>query len=209
MLQVRLREGFGEPVDLVAPGCTVGRGSVNDIVIDSSEVAPFHADIKVTAKSVTIADTGTETGTFVNGRRVITPATLKSGDTVRVGDVELVIESKFRAIKTVELKATGLVELGSGSWALVAESGPDAGSRLPITGKMDIGRSSSCAISVFNPGLSRRHAEFFLHDDQLHVRDLGSANGTWVNDRQVSETGLEDGDSIRFDNLIFTVIAPR
>ncbi len=209
MLQVRLSEGFGEPVLLEPPGCTVGRGEVNDIVIESDEAALFHADIQVTEKAVTILDTGTRSGTFVNGRRVITPATLKSGDTVTVGGVELLVESRFKAVKTIELETFGLLETGSGGWSLLAETGPHAGDRIPVAGRMNIGRSSSCHIAIFDPGLSRQHAEFLLERNQLSIRDLGSANGTWVNDERVSEQQLQDGDVVRFDKLIFKVIAPR
>lgn len=209
MLQIKFKEGFGQPVDLVPPGCTLGRGRVNDMVIDDASVDSFHADIKVTSKMATIEDTGSLGGTFVNGRKVITPASLKAGDTIRVGNVELEVVSKLKKVKIVELDGAGLIELGSGSWSLRAQTGPDSGETMTVPGKMVIGRSSDCDLSIFDPGLSRRHAELELIGDRLLIRDLGSANGTYVNEERVTEKELADGDQIRFDRLMFTVNAPK
>ena len=52
-----------------------------------------------------------------------------------------------------------------------------------------IGRDSSCC-DVALPGshVSRRHAELTVQGKQLHVKDLGSSNGTFVNEAQVSES---------------------
>ena len=40
---------------------------------------------------------------------------------------------------------------------------------------------ATCQLAFTDPTLSRRHAELFVENGQLFVRDLGSANGTWVN----------------------------
>jgi hypothetical protein len=39
---------------------------------------------------------------------------------------------------------------------------------------------AACQLSFTDPTLSRRHAEIFVDQGQLYIRDLGSANGTWV-----------------------------
>ena len=45
MLKIQYKDGSGEPVELVAPGKTIGQGDVNDVVIDKDGVNGFHADI--------------------------------------------------------------------------------------------------------------------------------------------------------------------
>jgi pSer/pThr/pTyr-binding forkhead associated (FHA) protein len=45
--------------------------------------------------------------------------------------------------------------------------------------------------------VSRRHAEVVLDGRGYVVRDLGSNNGTFVNDQRVDETKLNDGDVVR------------
>jgi len=48
--------------------------------------------------------------------------------------------------------------------------------------------------------LSRRHAHFFVRDDQLMLEDLGSTNGTFLSDRRLDEHAvvLHDGDTVAF-----------
>jgi hypothetical protein len=49
-----------------------------------------------------------------------------------------------------------------------------------------VGRdASACALVVNDNSLSRRHAEVFLRGTQFFIRDLGSSNGTWVNNAAV------------------------
>jgi len=60
-----------------------------------------------------------------------------------------------------------------------------------------IGRSPDCAICLMAESLSRRHAEVFLDGRGYVVRDLGSNNGTYVNEQRVDEAKLNDGDVVR------------
>ncbi len=71
---------------------------------------------------------------------------------------------------------------------------------VEINGTLTAGRNPDCdlVLSVGHP--SRRHAELSLEDGRVWVKDLGSANGTFVNDRQVTERyALNAGDRVRFD----------
>ncbi|MFT5013092.1 MAG: hypothetical protein ACJAX5_003430 [Patiriisocius sp.] len=52
MLKVQFKDGRAEPVELVAPGKTIGKGVINDIVIDEKGVNGFHADLKVDGDNV-------------------------------------------------------------------------------------------------------------------------------------------------------------
>ncbi|GAB4143817.1 MAG: hypothetical protein Fur0046_21100 [Cyanobacteria bacterium J069] len=68
-----------------------------------------------------------------------------------------------------------------------------------------IGRSSTCAIALDNPSVSRCHAVIgYHHDEGLYISDLNSSNGTWVNRRRVfpmQRISLQDGDLIRLGTL--------
>jgi hypothetical protein len=49
-----------------------------------------------------------------------------------------------------------------------------------------VGRDPTASqLAFLDPGLSRRHAELWLTQGSLWIRDLGSANGTWVNGQPV------------------------
>ncbi|TCB95737.1 FHA domain-containing protein [Micromonospora zingiberis] len=61
-----------------------------------------------------------------------------------------------------------------------------------------IGRDPAVDIVVHDPHLSRRHAEVRLTGDGVSLVDLGSTNGTWVNElRTTAVVRLADGDVIR------------
>ncbi len=61
-----------------------------------------------------------------------------------------------------------------------------------------VGRGSSCNIKIGDAGVSSKHAKIWCEDGVFFVMDLGSTNGTFVNDRDVDREQLADGDTITF-----------
>jgi len=59
-----------------------------------------------------------------------------------------------------------------------------------------VGRSRRCGIVLTDPNVSRQHAEIRRQDDGFMLRDLGSTNGTRVNQREVKQAVLQHGDRI-------------
>lgn len=57
-----------------------------------------------------------------------------------------------------------------------------------------LGRSSHCDVVCNDPSISRRHALMWHQDDRMLITDLGSSNGTSVDDRPVGLTPTEIGD---------------
>lgn len=62
---------------------------------------------------------------------------------------------------------------------------------------MTIGRAPSNDIFLNDMTVSSRHAETFVRDGQFHIRDTGSFNGVWINNRNVDEAVLHDGDIVQ------------
>ena len=60
-----------------------------------------------------------------------------------------------------------------------------------------IGRDRACMIRTTRRNVSRRHCAIRWSDGNYNVHDLESANGTFVNGREVSHHTLTDGDEIR------------
>lgn len=87
----------------------------------------------------------------------------------------------------------------------------DPHSVFEILGSADaiLGRDASAKYQVEHVTVSRRHAVLSAREDQLLVRDLGSANGTFVNGNQLGgqEAALNPGDLVQFGALIFRVLA--
>jgi predicted component of type VI protein secretion system len=89
-------------------------------------------------------------------------------------------------------------------------NGENAGSRLTLEqGRtLILGREHGCDLIVADPRASRRHAEVrSLEGEQVRVRDLGSANGTWVADERVVEAVLTSGQELRIGGVRLAVMA--
>lgn len=209
MLKLQFTDGRSDPVMLEAPGKTIGKGAVNDIVIDEKGVNGFHADIRVDGDEVIISDVDTESGTLVNGRRIGEATALSAGDVVSIGGVDLEVVEHEAESKTLVLSGTALFEAGAGCWSLIANSGPEKGQVIPVTDRIEVGRALDCDISILEPALSRKHAELEPLGPDLVLRDLGSVNGTFVNSDKVdNEVKLKDNDVLQFGKISFIVSAP-
>jgi response regulator RpfG family c-di-GMP phosphodiesterase/pSer/pThr/pTyr-binding forkhead associated (FHA) protein len=86
---------------------------------------------------------------------------------------------------------------------LRVKSGPYKGKVFEIRDEsLAIGRDVSDGAQILDQGVSRRHAEVFRIGEMFFIRDLESRNGTFVNDKQISEELLRVGDQIRIGNSV-------
>jgi len=91
---LRTAEGAEPPFTFrILPGNikTVGRATRADFVMDAPMVSRVHCRLTAGAAELEVIDLDSTNGTFVNGER-IDRATLKGGDLLGVGRVELTIE---------------------------------------------------------------------------------------------------------------------
>ncbi|MDR1449175.1 MAG: DUF3662 domain-containing protein [Propionibacteriaceae bacterium] len=87
------------------------------------------------------------------------------------------------------------------------------GVRHPLVpGAIVIGRSHEANITITDPGMSRAHAEISVQDApgrrRIHIRDLDSRNGIFVNDEKTAEADLSEGDRITLGSTKLLVRAP-
>lgn len=68
-----------------------------------------------------------------------------------------------------------------------------------------IGRRRDCDMCIPLPSVSRRHCEFDMDNGRLHLRDLNSANGTFLNGARIEESPVRPGDELRIGGLNFRV----
>jgi diguanylate cyclase (GGDEF)-like protein len=75
-------------------------------------------------------------------------------------------------------------------------------------GPMLIGRDSNCSLVLPDDSISRRHATIEPHEGGHLISDLGSTNGTYVNEQRLfSARRLQAGDRVRFGNQIFKYLS--
>jgi diguanylate cyclase (GGDEF)-like protein len=83
------------------------------------------------------------------------------------------------------------------------------GRRYPVAGEsLAIGREGDCGLLLPEGSVSRRPARIWTRPSgEFYVEDLGSRNGTFINDVQIARGLLRDGDFLRVGPFIFRFLA--
>ncbi len=115
-----------------------------------------------------------------------------------------------------EIPVNREVESGSATTILPLPSAAPAGFRLRIVEggagaigreyhlaqSCSIGRGEDCEVVIPDPSVSRRHARLEKTEAGYVLKDLGSANGTWVGDKRATETLLDHLDRFRVGGTV-------
>jgi diguanylate cyclase (GGDEF)-like protein len=111
------------------------------------------------------------------------PAALNSGRTLRIEPAAAQSSSPAQATR---------------AFLIVIRSGADLGTHVFIEEPVTLGRDPGCTVTLHDFGVSRRHALIAPAPDGCYIlRDLGSTNGTLVNDQPVAGPHvLRDGEKI-------------
>jgi diguanylate cyclase (GGDEF)-like protein len=91
---------------------------------------------------------------------------------------------------------------------LIVIYGHEMGRRVQVgTEPLTIGRSPNCQIPIDQESVSRKHCQIHFENGEFLVRDLGSTNGTYVNDDLVEPQGrLRHGDQLKVGRTILKFI---
>ena len=82
-----------------------------------------------------------------------------------------------------------------------------SGERVDVDVAVTIGRGGECDVSLNDTYLSTRHARVANDDGDLTIEDLGSTNGTYVNQELVKgRVMLERGDIVQVGGVLFEVV---
>lgn len=69
-----------------------------------------------------------------------------------------------------------------------------------------VGRAVTSDLPIYDPTVSRKHAELSLTPSGVRVNDLGSSNGTFVNGTRITDAVVGDGDVVTFGKVPFNVV---
>ena len=84
LLMVRSETQQGLEVE-VTDATVLGRSDEADVLLDDPYASEFHMRLLAQENGLVLHDLGSTNGTYVNGRRVTAPTTLRRGDSVQVG----------------------------------------------------------------------------------------------------------------------------
>jgi FHA domain len=113
----------GRVYDLNEGSLSVGRQSVNEVVVNDEQVSRKHARIDVTPQGIVLTDNNSANGTFVNGTRISTPHVLKAGDTIQFGTTILKMVDNQTNSATIP---TGMEQPAPSSYIPPVSSTPSA-----------------------------------------------------------------------------------
>ncbi len=91
---------------------------------------------------------------------------------------------------------------------LIYPPGAELGKRWGLgENEIVVGRGSDCDIQIDRDSVSRRHARVYRVEEQWFVEDLGSTNGSYINDVPVQRSPLRDGDFVKIGSAIFKFLS--
>ena len=200
MLKLHFKDHRQPPLWVVEKLYTIGSAPDNQLVIDDDTVDPHHARLHQEEDKFFLRDNNSRHGCFVNGQRITYKAILP-GDIIRLGNTEIIV---------LDPRSLPEKEAYQAPWRLVSDSNWLAGKQfLVFPGHtLVVGRGNKCDMVIPGSHLSRRHAEISVEGNHLRIKDLGSANGTFLNEVQIHNATANNGDRLRLDVYSFRIVAP-
>jgi pSer/pThr/pTyr-binding forkhead associated (FHA) protein len=199
---------------LLNPGANrIGSGPDAIIVLSQPGVLPLHCVIHVTNNGANLQIPPGGGTVSVNHKPVTDLMSLRSGDSIVIGPVmaKFVVVEAARSVSADsadEDSGATRVRMAVPKYVLRGVSGAVFSKVFPVSGPVVIGRAAECDISVPADEMSRRHALIKPTPDGLSVEDLGSSNGTYINNKRVQHGFLNPGDELRLDAVRFILVAP-
>jgi len=192
----------------------IGSDIDNAVVLNRPGILPVHCVIHISGTGANLQVPQGAGPVTVNGKPVPDIMGLRSGDNIGIGPVQ----AKFAVVEEARMPADGgdpgedsgatRVRLAIPKFVLRGVSGAVFSKVFPVAGPVTIGRSPECDISVPADEMSRKHALVKPTPEGLQVEDLGSANGTYINNKRVQTGFLGPGDELRLDAVRFILVAP-
>lgn len=200
-LKLKVIEGdqVGSEFNLVFSQMTIGRGTDSTIHLESNASASRkHALLSIENEELYITDLNSRNGTFVDEQRISSPTPIYLASQIIIGD---------QVLEVTELRREG----GALHVTFKEVAGTDIGQSYTVSvQEMTIGRGTTTSLRLFDSTgrLSRRHAGFELSNGQLHLRDLGSTNGTYVDGIRIeAPTRINVGVVIKLGGITCEVTA--
>ena len=188
----------------------IGREGDNDLVLESDSCSRYHAEILFGRGIYKIVDLNSTNGISVAEQRV-QEHLITSGDKVKLGDYTLDLSiPRVETPKTVMMSTLESAPPPSAPARVLYVNrliGKGGERSLKIAQGVEyvIGRSPGADLVVDDAECSGRHTSIMLRGDRCTVRDLDSANGTFLNSERVSQAEIRPGDRLAVGRTEFVV----
>jgi len=187
-------------------------GRTGDVPVEDPRVSRQHAQLEKDGQRFLVQDLGSTNGTFIEGSRLANGEVreLLPGQTLSLGGLELRLCLPGERSKTqvaLSGRTATLTSPPSDSRADYRLVGDGLERMLP-KGTHSVGRHPDNAISIADPYVSGKHAQLDVTDDGVTITDLGSSNGTFVNEARLPanvSTRLGEGDTIRLGSREYRI----
>jgi ABC-type multidrug transport system ATPase subunit len=168
---------------------TVGRSSACHIVINNPNISSAHAKFIIEDKSVTLEDTNSTNGTFINGERITSKSVTKD---------DRISFSKNYIFNWSSIEP--FIKIASGETPVQDEE--RLKTRIAKEKKIiNIGRTSDNDLVINNIKVSRKHARLEKKGEEWYLEDLDSSNGTFINGKRIKREPVTPGDVITIGGM--------
>ncbi len=117
-------------------------------------------------------------------------------------------KQKTIALMTSPITTKPPTNTGDAVLVVLHPPGPNMGRRFPLTRNEHlVGRAQGSEVEIDAEGISRRHARIMRESNGWFIEDLGSTNGTQVNDIPITRHQLADGDLLRIGTTVVKFLA--
>jgi pSer/pThr/pTyr-binding forkhead associated (FHA) protein len=223
----------GREILLRMMAINIGRDKKADISLDDPMISYIHAQLVRQGSETYLRDLGSRNGTFVNRTLISMPHRLELGDEVKLGETTLIFGSGTISTARVMVPVAAPTESLVAEETSAKEQSPDpvllprrvstlmltltvrtgelTGRAFPLDqSPLTLGRNPASQIAIPHETVSWNHAIFKQEDMKWFVKDLGSSNGTHLNDTRLPANELHPvhpGDQLKFGNMLVEVTA--
>ncbi len=157
---------------------TIGRNSINDLVLSEPVVSGEHAALQRSASGATISDLGSTNGTFVNGEQ-IKKISLYHNDVIAIGNHELrYVDKAVQDFASTVILQQESEKAAVQQAALMILNGPRAGERMPITKeRTTLGKPGTQVAVILQQGSEYQLLPVALSGEEITTRLNGELLG--------------------------------
>lgn len=178
----------------------VGRDPSGEVPVDEARfpmVSGTHAELSMSAAGLSVAPRSQKNRTLVNDVPIDGPTSLRVGDRIRLGLTGPAIHVLAIVSATAVTRESGSTLAADAEQLAALRSSGEGFIPTPIGEGGIIGRDPEAKFRLSHPIVSRKHATVRVVNGRTMLTDASSANGTFVNGRQIwRPTELAPGDII-------------